>query len=145
MKQFKSQMTDQVAMILKKEYAVNVSLININQVKNFYRKDNHYVLNGLYPVIFEQINLKLTEDMKQSQKLAVIKEDLEVLKDLIKPFVVCSEDEGNTIFQIALFCSKNPLIKECFDLILQLLYQNFKVLGERSIVDWVASARTQVE
>ena len=60
----------------------------------------------------------MTKDMAKEEKLAIITEVFETLKEMLSAFVQTEDDEGNVIFLVALFCSKNEAIEECFDLIL---------------------------
>ena len=49
------------------------------------------------------------------------------------------------IFVLAYYCSKNAIVQDCFDLVLQLFYQEYEILSARTILDWITTVKSQVE
>ena len=87
----------------------------------------------------------MTTDMKNSQKLAILNEHLPQFKEMISSFMSESEDEAHVIYLVTLHCSqKLDLLGSCFYLILQLLYNEPRIVHEEAILSWTKSAKERI-
>ena len=144
--QFREFVKSQVKQILQSQYTMECALVDIKRMKHTYSKGDQLCQAAIYPTVLEVANDKITDGMKPQEKLDKIKETLSFFKQMLKTFVTTEEDQANVIYLVALFCSKNPKVTDCFHLFIQLLHdpEDCAILDTQSIVDWIDSTKDKI-
>ena len=138
-------MNDLIHSIMAGEYTMDAALINIQQIKHGFSKNNEACLGAILPAILNEVTDMMNDDMKRTQKLAVLEDKLPMFKDMLNAFISDNDDEVEIIYLVTRTCSqKMDLLGECFYLILQLLW-NESIIHDQAILDWLSSAHTKVE
>ena len=115
-------------------------------MKHTYSKGDQLCQAAIYPTVLEVLYDKITDGMKQKDKLEKIKETLSFFKQMLKIFVNSEDDQANVIYLVALFCSKNANVSDCFHLFIQLLHDSeYAVLETKPIVDWIDSTKEKIK
>ena len=91
LKQFKNIFADSAHEILTGQTNMDGVIPHIKQLKNHHRKDNMFIQNGIFPVVFDEVVKKLTDDMTQASKLAIIRDVFKTFLELFKLFVTSEE------------------------------------------------------
>lgn len=144
--QFRDFVKSQVKQILQSQYTMECALVDIKRMKHTYSKGDQLCQAAIYPTVLEVLYDKITDGMKQKDKLEKIKETLSFFKQMLKIFVNSEDDQANVIYLVALFCSKNANVSDCFHLFIQLLHDSeYAVLETKPIVDWIDSTKEKIK
>ena len=142
---FYQQVNDLIHSIMAGEYTMDAALINIQQIKHGFSKNNEACLGAILPAILNEVADMMNDGMKRQQKLAVLEDKLPKFKDMLNAFISDNDDEVEIIYLVTRTCSqKMDLLGECFYLILQLLW-NESIIHDQAILDWLSSAHTKVD
>lgn len=136
--QLQSTINDIVKQIFESQsYTVDVALINLKQIKHGYSKDNFDFTDAIYPAMFNYISTNLLKaDFKNKERQNVVDQTITKYLQMFTTFVTSQDEQQNAIYQTALACSKQELLKTAFSIVMQLCYQKEIFSGE-AVLKWI--------